>query len=93
MTSVNEPLRGTPLPASPAQNAALAANGQISFQGQVGQTYTVTVTLSCGGQILTGSTQITLQFDLSKDIDGAAREVQAAINASRADLPDRKSVV
>jgi multidrug efflux pump len=34
-----------------------------------------------------GSTRITLQFDLSKNIDGAAREVQAAINASRVDLP------
>ncbi|MDB5702127.1 MAG: nodulation protein [Sphingomonadales bacterium] len=34
-----------------------------------------------------GSTRITLQFDLSKNIDGAAREVQAAINASRIDLP------
>ncbi len=35
----------------------------------------------------TGSTRITLQFGLDRDIDGAAREVQAAINASRADLP------
>ena len=34
-----------------------------------------------------GSTRISLQFDLNRDIDGAAREVQAAINASRADLP------
>ncbi|MDM0113340.1 efflux RND transporter permease subunit [Variovorax sp. J22R133] len=34
-----------------------------------------------------GSTRVTLQFDLSRNIDGAAREVQAAINASRADLP------
>ena len=34
-----------------------------------------------------GSTRVTLQFDLSRDIDGAAREVQAAINASRVDLP------
>ena len=34
-----------------------------------------------------GSTRIALQFDLSKNIDGAAREVQAAINASRVDLP------
>ena len=34
-----------------------------------------------------GSTRITLQFDLSKNIDGAAREVQAAINAARVDLP------
>jgi multidrug efflux pump len=34
-----------------------------------------------------GSTRISLQFDLSRKIDSAAREVQAAINASRADLP------
>ena len=34
-----------------------------------------------------GSTRITLQFDLSRDIDGAARDVQAAINAARALLP------
>jgi multidrug efflux pump len=34
-----------------------------------------------------GFTSITLQFDLSRDIDGAARDVQAAINAARANLP------
>src|SRR5690606_10727790 len=34
-----------------------------------------------------GSTRITLQFDLSRDIDGAARDVQAAINAARSLLP------
>src|SRR5271156_4853729 len=34
-----------------------------------------------------GSTRITLQFGLNRDINGAARDVQAAINASRADLP------
>jgi len=34
-----------------------------------------------------GSARINLQFDLNRKIDGAAREVQAAINASRADLP------
>ena len=34
-----------------------------------------------------GSTRITLQFDLSRDIDGAARDVQAAINAARPLLP------
>lgn len=31
--------------------------------------------------------RIILQFDLSRDIDGAARDVQAAINAARVDLP------
>ena len=34
-----------------------------------------------------GSTRITAQFDLSRNIDGAARDVQAAINASITDLP------
>jgi multidrug efflux pump len=34
-----------------------------------------------------GSSRVTLQFDLNRNIDAAAREVQAAINASRADLP------
>ncbi len=34
-----------------------------------------------------GSTHITLQFDLNRDIDGAARDVQAALNAARALLP------
>ena len=34
-----------------------------------------------------GSTSITMQFDLSRNIDGAARDVQAAINAARTYLP------
>ncbi len=34
-----------------------------------------------------GSTSITLQFDLNRNIDGAARDVQAAINAARSYLP------
>ncbi len=34
-----------------------------------------------------GTTRITLQFGLDRDIDGAARDVQAAINAARVDLP------
>ena len=34
-----------------------------------------------------GSSRITLQFDINRDIDGAARDVQAAISAARVDLP------
>jgi multidrug efflux pump len=34
-----------------------------------------------------GSTSITIQFDLTRNIDGAARDVQAAINAARSYLP------
>src|SRR6202046_5662058 len=35
----------------------------------------------------TGTTGVVLQFDLSRDINGAARDVQAAINAARSQLP------
>jgi hydrophobe/amphiphile efflux-1 (HAE1) family protein len=35
----------------------------------------------------TGTTNITMQFDLSRDVNGAARDVQAAINAARSQLP------
>ena len=34
-----------------------------------------------------GSTNVTLQFDLNRNIDAAARDVQAAINAARGQLP------
>jgi multidrug efflux pump len=34
-----------------------------------------------------GGMYVTLQFDLNRDLDGAARDVQAAINAARVDLP------
>lgn len=38
-----------------------------------------------------GSSNVILQFDLDRDIDGAARDVQAAINASRSTLPTMPS--
>lgn len=38
-------------------------------------------------QSTVGQTRITLQFGLDRNIDGAARDVQSAINAARADLP------
>src|SRR6202789_1580782 len=34
-----------------------------------------------------GSTSVTIQFDLSRNIDGAARDVEAAINSARSYLP------
>src|SRR6201998_2396276 len=34
-----------------------------------------------------GSARVNLQFGINRDINGAARDVQAAINAARADLP------
>jgi hypothetical protein len=38
-------------------------------------------------QSSSGSAQIVLQFDMDRDVDGAARDVQAAINAARGSLP------
>ncbi|MGE9984985.1 efflux RND transporter permease subunit [Desulfovibrio sp. SGI.169] len=38
-----------------------------------------------------GSSNVTLQFDLNRDIDGAARDVQGAINAARSTLPTMPS--
>jgi multidrug efflux pump len=38
-------------------------------------------------QSTVGNARITLQFDLSRSIDGAARDVQSAINAARMDMP------
>jgi multidrug efflux pump len=38
-------------------------------------------------QSSTGTSNVSLQFDLNKNIDAAAREVQAAISAARSDLP------
>ncbi|HEX3132036.1 MAG TPA: efflux RND transporter permease subunit, partial [Planctomycetota bacterium] len=35
----------------------------------------------------TGSASVTMQFDLNRDVNGAARDVQAAINAARSQLP------
>ncbi|MDD4701751.1 MAG: efflux RND transporter permease subunit [Desulfovibrio sp.] len=38
-----------------------------------------------------GSTQVILQFDINRNIDGAARDVQSAINAARTNLPTMPS--
>jgi multidrug efflux pump len=54
------------------------------LERHLGQIANVTEMTSQSG---IGQARITLQFDVSRDIDGAARDVQAAINASAADLP------
>jgi multidrug efflux pump len=54
------------------------------LERQLGRIAGVTEMTSSSSQ---NSTRVTLQFDLSRDIDGAARDVQAALNAARAQLP------
>ena len=54
------------------------------LERHLGQIADVTEMTSTSG---VGQTRIVLQFGLDRDINGAARDVQAAINAARADLP------
>ncbi len=67
-----------------ASPATLASSVASPLERRLGAIPGVTEMTSTSGN---GSARITLQFDLSKKIDAAAREVQAAINAARADLP------
>ena len=67
--------------ASPQVMAATVATPLERHLGQIADVSEITSSSSVG------STRITLQFGLDRDIDGAARDVQAAINAARADLP------
>jgi multidrug efflux pump len=67
--------------ASPQDVATTVASPLERHLGQIADVTEMTSSSSVG------STRITLQFGLNRDIDGAARDVQAAINAARADLP------
>ncbi|HWB32382.1 MAG TPA: efflux RND transporter permease subunit [Acidobacteriaceae bacterium] len=62
----------------------MASSVATPLERQLGHIAGVTEMTSSSGL---GSTNITIQFDLSRNIDGAARDVQAAINAARTYLP------
>jgi multidrug efflux pump len=62
----------------------MAATVAAPLERHLGQIADVTEMTS---QSSVGQTRITLQFGLDRDINGAARDVEAAINAARADLP------
>ncbi len=62
----------------------MAASVATPLERQFGRIAGVTEMTSSSGL---GSTSITLQFALDRDIDAAARDVQAAINAARGNLP------
>jgi multidrug efflux pump len=67
--------------ASPETVATSVATPLERHLGQIADVTEMTSTSSVG------AARIILQFGLERDIDGAARDVQAAINASRVDLP------
>ena len=67
--------------ASPETVASSLANPLERHLGQISHVTEMTSASSLG------MSRIILQFDISRDIDGAARDVQAAINAAMADLP------
>lgn len=69
----------------PGASPETVANSVASpLERHLGQIADVTEMTS---QSSLGNARVVLQFGLNRDIDGAARDVQAAINASRADLP------
>ena len=67
-----------------ASPATMAATVATPLERHLGIIANVTGMSSESG---VGITRITLQFGLNRSLDGAARDVQAAINAARADLP------
>src|ERR1700756_182912 len=67
--------------ASPQDVATTVASPLERHLGQIADVTEMTSSSTVGG------TRITLQFGLNRDINGAARDVQAAINAARVDLP------
>jgi len=67
--------------ASPDTVATSVASPLERHLGQIADVIEMT------SQSSVGAARITLQFGLNRNIDGAARDVQAAINAARADLP------
>ena len=72
-------------PACPgASPETMASSVATPLERALGTIAGVNEITSCSSQ---GSTRIIVQFDLGKDINAAAREVQAAINASRSLLP------
>src|SRR6202522_419967 len=67
--------------ASPEDVATTVASPLERHLGQIADVTEMTSSSTVG------QTRITLQFGLNRDINGAARDVQAAINAAHADLP------
>src|SRR6195256_4531168 len=67
--------------ASPETMAATVATPLERALGRIAGVTEITSSSSLG------SSRVTLQFELDRDIDGAARDVQAAINAARSQLP------
>jgi len=67
-----------------ASPETMASSVATPLERQFGRIAGVTEMTSSSGL---GTTNVVLQFDLSRDIDAAARDVQAAINAARGQLP------
>jgi multidrug efflux pump len=67
-----------------ASPETMASNVATPLERRLGVIAGVNEVTSSSGA---GQTRVSLQFDLNRKIDSAAREVQAAINASRVDLP------
>lgn len=78
-------VRATMPGASPETMAATVATPLERALGRIAGVTEMTSSSSLG------SSNVVLQFDLERNVDGAARDVQAAINASRSTLPSMPS--
>ena len=84
LPQVDSPTIGVSASLPGASPETMASSVATPLERQLARIAGVTEMTSSSGL---GSTSITLQFDLNRDINGAARDVQAAINAAQDYLP------
>lgn len=84
LPTVDLPIVGVMVQRPGAEPSVMAATVAAPLERRIGEIAGVTELSSTS---TLGATSIFVQFDLSRNVDSAARDVQAAINAARADLP------
>jgi multidrug efflux pump len=84
LPNIDTPAIGVSASVPGASPEVMATSVATPLERRLGQIASVSEMTS---QSSTGRTQVVLIFDLERDINGAARDVEAAINAAKADLP------
>jgi multidrug efflux pump len=84
LPAVDFPIIGVSAARPGADPATMAASVAAPLERRIAEISGITELTSSSAL---GTTQITIQFDLNRNIDDAARDVQAALNAAATDLP------
>ena len=84
LPAIDFPIIGVSAMRPGADPATMAASVAAPLERRIAEISGITELTSSSAL---GSTQIVIQFDLTKNIDSAARDVQAALNAAATDLP------